>query len=206
AFRQMGISGEIAFKSDDFLGIPWRSNSTEDALAVERHTAFRLGVFADPVYTTGDWPQIMKDTLPPEYLPRFTPQEIKDNLGTADFFAIDAYRVQYIVSPSVGIDACVANTSHPLWPECNDVMLFDSSNAGWAAGISADARSTWLQATPNALRTFLKGLHTRWPTKKMYVSEFGLTEPFEWAWTDLFRITEDVARTSEHIHPLILSP
>ena len=35
-------------------GIPWRPNSTDDALAIERHVAFRIGVFSDPLYTTGD--------------------------------------------------------------------------------------------------------------------------------------------------------
>lgn len=62
-------------------GIPWRANSTDDIAAVERHAAFRIGVFSDPVYTTGDWPQIMKDTLPPSYLPRFTAAEKRDLLG-----------------------------------------------------------------------------------------------------------------------------
>ncbi|KAJ7251123.1 glycoside hydrolase family 1 protein [Mycena haematopus] len=195
AFKQMNISGEIAFKSDDFIGIPWRSNTSGDALAVERHAAFRIGVFADPLYTTGDWPKIMTDTLPPDYLPRFTDQEKKDNLGSADFFAIDSYREQWIAAPDEGIDACISNSSDPLWPECHSVVLFDS-NAGWAAGISPDPLSdSWLQATPNTLRSFLKGLHTRWPTNKMYVSEFGFVEPFEELRTEMFRITEDVART-----------
>ncbi|KAF9002467.1 glycoside hydrolase family 1 protein [Cyathus striatus] len=196
AFREMNIQGEIAFKSDDFVGIPWRSNSTEDSEAVERHAAFRLGSFADPIYKTGDWPQIMKDTLPSSYLPRFTEQEKKDLLGSADFFAIDAYRTQWIVAPDVGIAACVNDTSHPLWPECDDVVLFDS-NAGWAAGPSPDPLSdSWLQATPNFLRRSLKALQTRWPTKKMYISEFGFVEPFEGLRTELFRITEDVTRTN----------
>ncbi|KAJ7176777.1 glycoside hydrolase superfamily [Mycena filopes] len=196
AFREMKIEGEIALKNDDFIGIPWRSNNTDDVLAVERHAAFRIGVFSDPLYTTGDWPKIMTDTLPPDYLPRFTEQEKKDNLGSADFFAIDSYREQFIAAPPDGLDACVSNSSHPLWPECHSVVLFDS-NAGWAAGISPDPLSdSWLQATPNTLRSFLKGLQTRWPTKKMYVSEFGFVEPFEELRTELFRIQEDVTRTN----------
>ncbi|KAF8201326.1 glycoside hydrolase superfamily [Mycena galopus ATCC 62051] len=189
AFRQMNISGEIAFKSDDFIGIPWRSNTSDDTLARERHTAFRIGVFADPIYTTGDWPTIMTDTLPPDYLPRFTEQEKQDNLGSADFFAIDSYREQWIAAPSEGVDACVSNPSDPLWPECHSVVMFDS-NAGWAAGISPDPLAdSWLQATPNTLRSYLKGVHMRWPIDKMYVSEFGFVEPFEDTWTDMFRIT-----------------
>ncbi|KAF7377506.1 Glycoside hydrolase family 1 protein [Mycena sanguinolenta] len=208
-----------------YRGIPWRSNTSDDALAVERHAAFRIGVFADPFYTTGDWPTIMTDTLPPEYLPRFTEQEKADNLGrfgsppihpnallhryrataeldhrmtgSADFFAIDSYREQWITAPEEGIDACLSNPSDPLWPECHSVVMFDS-NAGWAAGISPDPLSdSWLQATPNTLRSYLKGLQTRWPTNKMYVSEFGFVEPFEELRTEIFRITEDVARTGK---------
>ncbi|KAK0451432.1 glycoside hydrolase superfamily [Desarmillaria tabescens] len=64
AFREMNITGEIAFKNSDYIGTPWRSNITEDALAVERHAAFEIGLFSTPVYTTGDWPDIVKDTLP----------------------------------------------------------------------------------------------------------------------------------------------
>ncbi|KAJ7770266.1 glycoside hydrolase superfamily [Mycena maculata] len=196
AFREMNIEGEISFKNDDFIGIPWRSNTSDDTLAMERHAAFQIGVFSDPIFTTGDWPTIMLDTLPEEYLPRFTEQEKEDNLGSADFFAIDSYRDLWIAAPPDGIDACVSNMSDPLWPDCNSVVMYDS-DAGWATGISPDPLSdSWLQATPNTLRSYLQGVHTRWPTNKMYVSEFGFDEPFEDTYTDLFRITEDVARTN----------
>ncbi|SJL09064.1 related to beta-glucosidase [Armillaria ostoyae] len=195
AFREMGISGEIALKNDDYVGTPWRSNSTEDPLAVERHAAFQIGVFSDPIYTTGDWPTILTDTLSPEYLPRFTEDEKKDILGSADFYAIDCYRSQFIRAPPEGIDACVANTSHPLWPVCNDPVFYDSGY-GWAEGPSADPLSSWLQATPVNVRGELNELHKRWPTNKLYVSEIGFAEPFESEWTDMFRIMEDVARTN----------
>jgi len=199
AFREMKIEGEIAFKNDDFVGIPWRANTTEDAEAVERHAAFRMGVFSDPVYTTGDWPKIMTDILPPEILPRFTEAEKKDLLGSADFFATDAYRTSWVVAPDVGIEACLNDMSHPLWPECQDIRLLDSS-AGWAAGPNPDpASESWLQATPQFLRSSLKDMQKRWPTKKMYISEFGFVEPFEQLRSPLFRITEDVDRTNYYM-------
>ncbi|KAJ7177348.1 glycoside hydrolase superfamily [Mycena crocata] len=184
----MKIQGEISLKNDDFIGFPWRRNTSDDALAVERHVAFRIRVFSDALYTTGDWPKIMTDTLPPDYLPRFTEAEKKDNL--------DSYREQWVSAPLDGLNVCLANVSHPSWPECHLVVLQDS-NAGWAAGISPDPLSeTWLQATPNTLRTCLKGVQTRWPTKKMYISEYGFVEPFEGLRTELFRTREDVARTN----------
>ncbi|KAG6856147.1 hypothetical protein H0H87_007052 [Tephrocybe sp. NHM501043] len=193
--------------------MPWRANNTEDIQAVERHAAFRIGVFSTPTYTTGDWPKMMTDELPPSYLPRFTAAEKRDilgkfssapclsglskfcALGSADFFAIDSYRTQWIAAPPDGMASCVHNTSHPLWPECHTTVLFDS-NGGWAAGPSPDPLSdSWLQATPNFLRASLIELQKRWPTKKMYISEFGFVEPFEAQRTELFRITEDVTRT-----------
>lgn len=167
--------------------MPWRTNSTEDEEAVERHAAFRIGAFSEPVYKTGDWPKIMTDTLPPEILPRFTEEEKKDLLGSslpllpprnyhsrakitrtgsADFYAIDAYRTSWVTAPEDGIAACLNNMLHPLWPECQDVRLFDSS-AGWAGGPFPDPAASWLQATPQFLRNSLQELQKRWPTKKM---------------------------------------
>ncbi|KAF9500246.1 glycoside hydrolase [Pleurotus eryngii] len=191
-FRSMRINGEIAFKNDNFVGMPWRANSTADKEAVERHAAFGIGIFSDPVYTTGDWPEVLKEILPPSILPRFTKKEQEDILGSADFFAIDAYRTQWVSSPP---EACINDVSHPLWPACNQVVFFDSE-AGWAAGPSPDPLSSWLQATPNFLRDSLKELQRRWPTKKMYIAEFGFVEPSENERQELFQITEDVARTN----------
>ncbi|KAI3621240.1 glycoside hydrolase family 1 protein [Moniliophthora roreri] len=199
AFREMNITGEIAFKNDDYVGTPWRTNSTEDTEAVERHAAFQIGIFSDPVYRTGDWPKILTDTLPESYLPRFTEEEKQDIHGSADFFAIDSYRSQLIAAPDEGIEACVSDPANPLWPTCNVVKEFDS--AGWAVGISSDPRTPWLQATPNALRAYLGELQRRWPTKKMYVAEFGFAEPFEGIREpqELYRVTEDVARTNYYM-------
>ncbi|TFK70266.1 glycoside hydrolase [Pluteus cervinus] len=194
AFREMKIQGEISFKNDDYVGLAWRANNTEDAEAVERHAAFQIGIFSDPVYK-GDWPQRMKDTLTPDVLPRFTEAEKKDILGSADFYAIDPYRTQYITAPSGGIKACVSDPSHELWPSCNTPVQYDS-NAGWAAGWTPDPLMDWLQATPNFLVDSLKELKRRWPYKKIYVSEFGFAEPTEGSRTDLFRITEDFERTN----------
>ncbi|GLB40933.1 putative glycosyl hydrolase 1 family protein [Lyophyllum shimeji] len=199
AFREMKIQGEISFKNDDFVGIPWRANNTDDIAAVERHAAFRIGVFSDPTYTTGDWPKILTDTLPPSYLPRFNESEKKDLLGSADFFAIDAYRTSWIAAPPDGLAACVHNVSHPMWPECHTPVLFDS-NAGWAGGPNPDPLlDAWLQPTPNYVRSSLQQLQTRWPTKKMYIAEFGFAELHEAQWTEMFQITEDVTRTNYYM-------
>lgn len=166
-------------------------NDTDDTEAVERHASFGIGMFANPVYVNGDWPQIVKDTLPESYLPRFTEQEMADlkgmqntysslsyiralraalinvhSIGSADFFAIDAYSSQYIAAPPSGTAACQANMSDPAWPACNTAMLYNSN--GWAIGPSPDPDSnSWLEATPQMLRGYLRQLMERWPSPKI---------------------------------------
>jgi len=195
AFRAMNISGEIAFKNDGQVGMPWRTNTTEDSEAVERSAAFGIGLFSTPVYVSGDWHDLIKQTVPESYLPRFTEEEMSDIKGSADFFAIDAYTSEFIAAPPNGIAACVANISDPNWPGCNVLYEYDS-NFGWPAGNAADPGSNWLQGTPLTLRYALKQIQQRWPTKKIYISEYGFTEPFEGQRTDLFRILDDTDRTN----------
>lgn len=163
-------------------GLPWRPNSTEDQAATERHAAFQIGIFADPIYTTGDWPTLMTDILPPSILPRLTEEEkadilgecdpplddslTEDTTGSADFFAIDSYRNLYVAAPLDGLNACLTNASHPLWPACNMPMFVDPD--GWAAGISPDPLTQdWALYTPNTMRALLKDLQRMWPTKKI---------------------------------------
>lgn len=102
-------------------GIPWREDNQDDLDAVERHQvgsthlqgfhadhqAYQIGIFAEPIYNTGvsvlgmliiqadaqDWPELIKNDLPPEILPRFTQDEIDMIKCSADFFAIDVGRL-----------------------------------------------------------------------------------------------------------------
>ena len=85
--------------------------------------------------------------------------------GTADFFAIDAYTVDYSTAPPNGIAACVANTSDPNWPVCSISPQYDTNN--WGIGPYADPGSPWLAATPGFVRYELQQLHSRWPTNKL---------------------------------------
>ena len=59
------------------------TNSDKDYQAAEVNNAFELGFWADPIYKTGDYPQIVKDLLVKENakFPSFTPEGIKKNLG-----------------------------------------------------------------------------------------------------------------------------
>ncbi|ORY32853.1 glycoside hydrolase superfamily [Naematelia encephala] len=200
-FRELGIEGEIAFKSDNFVGIPWRDGNQDDIEAVERHQAYQIGIFAEPIYNTGDWPDLIKHDLPPEILPRFN-QSQKDLIkGSADFFAIDGYRDGYVQVVDGGVEACVANISNPLWPVCNQVNFFDSTPAAWGIGNFGNWPTTpWLQNTWQFVRPFLADLVNRYPTKGgIYLSEFGFSEPFENEKNYIYQITEDTGRTTYYL-------
>ena len=45
--------------------------NTDDLNAVERHQAYQIGIFAEPIYNAGDWPELIKSDLPASILPRF---------------------------------------------------------------------------------------------------------------------------------------
>lgn len=165
-FRELGIEGEIAFKNDGFVGKPWRTNTTEDFEAVERNVAFWLGMYSEPVYGSGDWPEIMKETLNETMLPRFTEEQKAEIKGSADFFAVDLYRSLWVAAPENGIAACVGNSSDPNWPTCYLQMTYDSET-GWPIGIAATQSATWLWATPQRVRFELKEMKRRWPYDKI---------------------------------------
>ncbi|KAF8430642.1 glycoside hydrolase superfamily, partial [Boletus edulis BED1] len=46
------------------------------------------------------------------------------------------------------------------------------------------------------LRGYLQQLMDRWPSSQMYISEFGMDEPFESMRTELFQILEDTTTTN----------
>ena len=79
-------------------GQPWRTNSTEDAEAVERNAAFYIGMFSEPVYGSGDWPELMKQALNESILPRFTDEEKAEIKGTQLFTVIE---LTYILTISL---------------------------------------------------------------------------------------------------------
>ncbi|EJC97658.1 glycoside hydrolase family 1 protein [Fomitiporia mediterranea MF3/22] len=197
-FREMGIEGEIAFKNDGAVGQQWRLNSTDDAEAVERSAAFHIGMFSEPVYVSGDWPDLMKETLNETLLPRFTDEEKKELKGSADFFAIDAYSSAWTAAPENGIAACVANSNDVNWPACNIEVRYDAAT-GWPVGIAAEAAASWLTATPQNLRYELKQIMQRWKPKKIYISEFGFVVPEEGVRTDLSFILDDAPRTNYYM-------
>ena len=186
----------MSIKLNGNVGQPWRKDNWEDQVAVNRSEIFSVGMYATPIYKTGDWPELMKTDLPVDILPPFNDSEVEMIKCTADFFAIDSYDASFIGAPEGGIDACRANSSAPGWPTCTqgyncELLPFMPRRCSltaidypgpdaWGLGPFAASDVTWLLNTWPLLRTNLKGLADRYPTRGgLYLTEFGFAEPGE---------------------------
>ena len=186
----------IAFKTNGGYRVPL-TNSTADALAVQRSWDFNEGWFATPVFLNGSYPYYL-DQYVSTFLRPLNQSEKDSLVNTSDIFAHDAYTSQFYFAPDGGIDACVANASHPLYPSCfNPPYAYASSAGGWNIGPAADPGSPWLHKATDWVPAFLGYLDTTWPSRDgVAVTEFGFAEPFEALKTLLPDILSDPIRSA----------
>jgi beta-glucosidase/6-phospho-beta-glucosidase/beta-galactosidase len=90
SYRQLVSSGsitkgEIAFKNDDSYPLPQDENDPEDARAAKRHFEFYIGIFSQPSYVDGKYPDVVRATIPEAFLPNLTAED--GLMGTVDFYA-----------------------------------------------------------------------------------------------------------------------
>ncbi|CBQ73807.1 related to beta-glucosidase [Sporisorium reilianum SRZ2] len=198
--------GEMAFKNDNSISLPHRTGNSEDIRAAKRHDAVFLGLWSDPVYSTGDWPEILTNTIPADVLPRLNESEKQIIKGAADFYAIDLYsiRVARATRAPGGLTACESNATHPDFSSCTSSSNADSQtissnvtgSAVWPIGELADPRAPWLYNSAGLVRNFLRQIRDTWSgDQKIYLSEVGFAEPFEDKKSTLSAIALDSART-----------
>ena len=141
--KSMNLTGPISFKTNGGYKIPL-TNSSEDALAVQRAWDFNEGWFANPIFIDGDYPQYLKEYTS-TFLRNLTDEEKATIKGTSDIFAIDAYTSNFNMAPDDGIDTCLANTTGTLYPTCaNTSYTYSAEGGGWNIGYAADPGSPWL--------------------------------------------------------------
>ena len=197
----LGANSSITYKNNGGYKIPL-TNSSADADAVQRSWDFNEGWFSEPVYLTGDYPATVKEYLS-GFLRDFTDEEKKEILGSADFYAHDAYTAQFYMAPDSGLDSCVGNDTHPLYPTCaNTTYTYSAEDGGWVVGPAADPGSPWLHKATDWVPVFLKYMQDTWvtpspgPAKGVAVTEFGFAEPFESSKSLLQDILYDTVRAS----------
>lgn len=92
----MGINGTISFKTNGGYKIPL-TNSSEDAIAVQRAWDFNEGWFPNPIFINGDYPPYLKQYVS-TFLRNLTAAEKSSINGTGDLFAHDAYELVLLCS------------------------------------------------------------------------------------------------------------
>lgn len=107
------------------------------------------------------------------------------------------------MAPESGLDSCIGNNSHPLYPTCADTTYnYSDEDGGWVVGPAADPGSPWLHKATDWVPAFLKYMQDTWvtpspgPAKGVAVTEFGFSEPFESSKTLLQDILYDTVRAS----------
>ncbi|KAL9620656.1 MAG: hypothetical protein Q9160_004792 [Pyrenula sp. 1 TL-2023] len=184
--------GRITFKNS---GNYYEANSTSsgDTIATQRNYDFALGWFNNGPWNDGDYPQSVKDTLG-DMLPALTDDQKAMIKGSCDFFAIDGYTSFYAAEVTGGLDACLANSSSPNFPDCAGSA--STSPDGFPIGPAADPGANWLYDTPLGIRRFLtKITRDLFPAvPDIMVTEFGFSEPFEGQFTTTNQILWDLRR------------
>jgi beta-glucosidase/6-phospho-beta-glucosidase/beta-galactosidase len=157
--KSINGSLSVSFKNNGGYKIP-RTDSAEDAVAVRRAWAFNEAWFADPIFLTGDYPSLLKDYVS-TFLPAFTEDQKKQINGSGDIFAHDAYTSDFYMAPDTGVDACVGNSSHSLFPGCfNTTKLY--ANDYWLIGSASDPGTPWLNKATDWVPAFLRYMQDTW--------------------------------------------
>ena len=92
-FRQMKANGtisakaRISYKNAGSYNVVYRKNNKEDQLALKRGMAFYLGLFAQPIHKSGDYPAVVREEVPKEWLPELSKQDQARIKESADFLA-----------------------------------------------------------------------------------------------------------------------
>ncbi|KAK7687333.1 hypothetical protein QCA50_009839 [Cerrena zonata] len=88
----------------------------------------------------GNYPQTIEDSFPPSVLRRFTDEEKAIIIGSAEFYAIDAYSIAVAKTAPGGLEACISDMNNINWPICQDTDAVAQHTRvnGWPIGASAD--------------------------------------------------------------------
>lgn len=165
----MGFNGTISFDTNGGYKI-LPTNSSDDAIAVQRAWGFNDGWFTTPVFLRISW----------TFLRDFTADGMAAINGSCDIFMHDAYANQFHMAPDEGFEACLANFSDKLFPSCaNTTYNYIASSGRWDVGYAADPDSPWPHKATDLVPKFLHYIQVTWKPSQVAISEFGFAEPFE---------------------------
>ncbi|XP_033115909.1 lactase-phlorizin hydrolase-like [Anneissia japonica] len=175
--------GKVSISLSTDYGMPENADSQEDVDAAIRYMQFTAGWYAHPIFN-GDYPEQMRtqvDTkskaqgLNASRLPYFTAEEVAYIKGTHDFFALNAY------TSTVCRHAPNVNSEENYEA---DQDVFRSQPDDWPT-----STSSWLRPVPWGLRELLNWVKTEYNNPDIFITENGVSTPYDQALDDTDRIT-----------------
>ncbi|KAK4048912.1 hypothetical protein OIV83_004468 [Microbotryomycetes sp. JL201] len=186
---------QISYKADEHWPLPYRTGNAEDLKAAQRHADFNLGIFAQPVFGDGNYPQSIRDTLG-NVLPALTAAEKKMIKGSGDFFAWNGYATTAAMGAPTGVENCARNPSDLNWPMYLGGHISISTRIHQTtADILHFRHDVRLFNSVRYTRRMLKYISEKYPTKGgIYITEFGFSPAGEAERQNLAPILWDEAR------------
>ncbi|XP_064612088.1 cytosolic beta-glucosidase-like [Liolophura sinensis] len=166
------FKGKVGITAD----LQWKFPKTQaprDQEAAERAAQFKLGWFLNPIYGSGDYPDVMKERVANKSkaqgytksrLPPFTADQIRMNKGSGDFVGINHYSSQLISDHPL-----------PLFPPSyeSDQDLLISLDPKWKGLVPGD----WLKSVPVGIRKLLNWVKSQYNNPLVYITENGVDDP-----------------------------
>uniref|UniRef100_H2YY91 beta-glucosidase n=1 Tax=Ciona savignyi TaxID=51511 RepID=H2YY91_CIOSA len=177
--------GQIGITLNSNWADPMTRTDLEHVEASQRNLAFATGWFADPIFGTGDYPDIMRYNvqniseffnITHDRLPKFTEAEKLLNKGTSDFFGLNHYTSHLVVPCSY-----YQNLDGPTY-DSDQVWLIS------LMGISNNLTSTWLYQVPWGIRKLLIWIKRTYGDPVIYITENGISEHFSDGLDDDIRV------------------
>uniref|UniRef100_H2YTI0 beta-glucosidase n=1 Tax=Ciona savignyi TaxID=51511 RepID=H2YTI0_CIOSA len=146
---------------------PMTTTDLDHIEASQRSLAFSTGWFAEPIFNSGDYPDVGNRSeyynITYDRLPKFTEEEKELNKGTSDFFGLNHYTSNLIVPCS-------------YYPEEGPTYDSDQEACGDGCAEWPPSASTWLYQVPWGIRKLLIWIKRTYGDPVIYITENGISE------------------------------
>lgn len=163
-------TGRISLKFANNLALPLDPSNSSHVAAALRYQDFILGIMGNPIFLGEQYPEVAL-TASGGNLTALTEAELSYIGGTADFFAFDPYVPQFASPAPGGIDACLANPTGTLWPQC--VVLQQTQENGWLMGGPSNA---YPLMAPQYVRQQIGYAWSTFRPSGIMIAEFGFPQ------------------------------
>uniref|UniRef100_H2Y3C5 beta-glucosidase n=1 Tax=Ciona intestinalis TaxID=7719 RepID=H2Y3C5_CIOIN len=163
---------------------PSEATDLDHIEASQRSLAFSTGWFAEPIFNSGDYPDVMRwnvgnrseyYNVNPDRLPKFTKKEKELNKATSDFFGLNHYTSNLIVPCSYyPVDGPTYDSDQVSLSSEKGIFAF-LTHKGLSIQWPGSA-SSWLYQVPWGIRKLLIWIKRTYGDPVVYITENGISE------------------------------